>query len=197
MLIGQNLMKGINPFIEGYQQGIDAGTKGAKLKGYIAFDVKPVKFSIYPDTIYNKKDGSLTPCRSKVLEMVPEQPIESTTFLVSSGLISLLICIMGIMMIIKFIKLINTINKSVIFDQKNINRLRFIGAGFIIFFIVNGIMEYIYVQLLRDTFDFEYYKISGSSIIHTLSLVIGLISFLIAEVFAIGLRLKEEQELTI
>ncbi|MDH6305954.1 hypothetical protein M2459_002965 [Parabacteroides sp. PF5-5] len=198
MLIGQNMYKGINSFIEGFTQGTkQVPGESIKMDGYLAFDVKPVKYTVYPDTLYNKKSDTKVSYRSSSVEVKMESSKKMEKYTIWSIFPSLFIFALGIIMIIRFVRLINTINNSIIFDRINIKRLRFIGIGFIIFFLVNAIMEYFYVQSLKEIIEFDNYKISGINIIHTLSLVLGLVSLLVAEIFAIGLKLKEEQELTI
>ena len=41
------------------------------------------------------------------------------------------------------------------------------------------------------------YSLSMADMVHITSLVLGLSALIVAEVFAIGLRMKEEQDLTI
>ena len=50
---------------------------------------------------------------------------------------------------------------------------------------------------LADAFALKGYSMDLSELLSITTLVLGIISFIIAEVFAIGLRLQEEQELTI
>jgi hypothetical protein len=50
---------------------------------------------------------------------------------------------------------------------------------------------------LADAFALKGYSMHLSELLSITTLVLGIISFIIAEVFAIGLRLQEEQELTI
>jgi len=70
------------------------------------------------------------------------------------------------------------------------------AIGFILLFIAEA-MNSIYDSYIASSL----IKISDYSIImgsfNTSYLVISMVTFILAEIFAVGLRLKEEQELTI
>ena len=101
-----------------------------------------------------------------------------------------------IMLIFNFIKIMISVNKSEIFAWINVRRLKRIGLSFILFFISEALIS-IYDGIVTT----EMIKLSDYSILmesfSVNALVEGMIAYIVAEIFAVGLRLKEEQELTI
>lgn len=101
------------------------------------------------------------------------------------------------MAFIYFIRLIRNINRSQIFEWANVRNLKRLGIAFIVLFAVNAIFGFLNYHSILQQVKIQGYEIDWSSALQTSNLVIGLASLLVAEIFAIGLRLKEEQELTI
>ena len=92
--------------------------------------------------------------------------------------------ILGIISFIKFIKFILNINKGNVFVKKNIPLLRWMGCFYIYTFI--------YCFALNNIIECDAWIGAGTD-----TFVLGMFCLIIAEVFAIGIKMKEEQELTI
>ena len=98
---------------------------------------------------------------------------------------------------LQFFYLIRNINRGDIFSWKNVRFLRKLGWALILLFIctlgTTVIGNYEASQVLQlNGCEFSYtFAFSDATFI------LGFISLLVAEVFAIGLKMKEEQELTI
>ncbi len=159
--------------------------------------LEPEKFSALPDSVFNKKTGEWLPAR--MMDIYVRIPMEENP----NGLRLLwiipcaILLITGFLMVVyNFALMIIAVGKSIVFDWINVRRIRRIGIGFsILFVVVSGVNIY-FNRLVLDLIEIEKYKIITSSFASTL-LMFGAIAFLIAEVFAVGLRLKEEQDLTI
>ena len=156
------------------------------------------QFSVQ-DSLYNEKTGVWMPSNIKeVVVYAPES--EGAKFHVADIFVKSIFIIMAltaiIMLIYNFIKIMISVNKSEIFVWINVRRLRRIGLSFILIFISKALMS-IYEGIVTA----EMIKLSDYSILmESLSvnaLVDGMIAFVVAEIFAVGLRIKEEQELTI
>lgn len=99
--------------------------------------------------------------------------------------------------IVLFVRLIISINKSDIFNWKNVRRLRRLGLALIISFCCSFSVAYITLYNVSEVFSLRGYTLELSGIISATMLVLGLCSLIVGEVFAIGLKMKEEQDLTI
>ena len=97
----------------------------------------------------------------------------------SFGLFSIYI---GIQVLIKFIKLILNINRGKVFVKENIPLLRWIACGYLFCFVASIIYIVLFEEPNVGFIDY---------------LVESIFCFIIAEAFAIGINLREEQELTI
>ncbi len=105
--------------------------------------------------------------------------------------------ILGIAAIVVFIRFVYRINKSEIFDWRNVKRLRRLGIYLCIAYLCKFVTIYMQSVELSKSFAIDGYELDYCAGLSNPDLLLGLLSLVFAEVFAIGLRLKEEQDLTI
>ena len=161
----------------------------------MAFYLEPSGVNM-PSTLLNKKSGNLVPATiSMAIVKVPIKKESLSNLLL--GLLYSLIFFAGIIMIIfNFIKIIIAVNKSVIFEWVNVKRLRRIGVGFLILFIAGAFLMSNQNRIASEILELENYNMINASFDGSV-LLLGMIAFLIGEIFSLGLKLKEEQEFTI
>ncbi|EKU87681.1 DUF2975 domain-containing protein [Bacteroides oleiciplenus] len=152
--------------------------------------------AILIDSVYNEKSGEYVPAAyGQMIVSVNTQPS------VLSRIISFLILIADyvaiVWAVVLFIRLIVSINKSDIFNWKNVRRLRRLGVLLIISFACTFFTAFLSFYNVGKVFSVTGYSLSMADMVHITSLVLGLSALIVAEVFAIGLRMKEEQDLTI
>ena len=87
--------------------------------------------------------------------------------------------------------------QGVIFNWKNVRRLRRLGVLLIIGFVCTFLLAFLSFHNVEKVFSVTGYSLSMADMVHITSLVLGISALIVAEVFAIGLKMKEEQELTI
>lgn len=146
------------------------------------------------DSVFNEKKGIWLPVQTERVAVVIEDGL--------SGLLTnLLFVVVSLFtiptLIICFYKIIKSVKNAVVFDRKNISRFRIMGLSFFalwfVFNLHNFVISWDLFSILNET---EYSLVRGG--LRDISiLVYALISFLSAEILAVGLRLKEEQDLTI
>lgn len=95
------------------------------------------------------------------------------------------------------LRLVIAINRSEIFSWNNVHRLRKVGTLLLLGFLLQGAQLWLLFHRLDDVFAMQGYSLSLREAITLSNLLLGLVALIVAEVFAIGLKLKEEQELTI
>ena len=87
---------------------------------------------------------------------------------------------------ISFIRFILNVNRNEVFVWENVNLLRLTACGLMILALVAACDEFLtgssFVEVYDHFFD---------------AFLFGVFNLIIAEVFAVGLKLQEEQELTI
>jgi hypothetical protein len=194
--IGYEFINGFNgDFNDGYNNGYKAGRKvRSKLEPYIMFPARFTPVSATPDTliVYNDKAGARISVKvAKVSVEMKEIPF-SIYYMIP---IVLLLPILIIIACVQFYKLIVSVAGSKIFEWSNVKRLRYIGGVLIALFLFEFITGMIFLLRVGEYISLPGYHLDSE--INAVLLISGLFLLLIAEIFAKGLRLKEEQELTI
>lgn len=168
----------------------------SSITGLYPIRVIPTAAGTYTDSVYNNKTGAWIPIQyseiiTKVSHPVSKLHLVGILILAVSYLLAL-----GVGFIC-FLKLIRDINKSIIFEWKNVRNLNWLGGTLITAFFISFLLGYLNYSLVAEHVAINSYKIDWSGIAQTMNLILGLATLLVAEIFSLGLRLKEEQELTI
>lgn len=148
------------------------------------------------DSVYNEKTGEYVPAVHATMA-VSVQTKESIAGKVLSGLLGFIHPVAIIWSIVLFVKIIVAINRSDIFNWRNVRRLRRLGILLIVGFGCSLLAEYLSLCNLREVLSLQNYDLTLSDTVDITTFVLGLTALIVAEVFAIGLKMKEEQELTI
>lgn len=151
---------------------------------------------MFVDSVYNEKSQTYVPAAYSSM-VVSIETLPSVGRTISNRLFPPLQLVLYIWAIVLFIRLVISINKSDIFNWRNVRRLRRIGGILIIAFCCTGITAYLNLRGIEEVFSLRGYELSLSDMLDTTILVVGLCSLIVGEIFAIGLRMKEEQDLTI
>jgi hypothetical protein len=148
------------------------------------------------DSIYNIKTNSYIPTDIQKIQIsIPDN--QSVGYQVSIAVMVLLLVPAVIAVIVLFLRLIGAIQSALLFTKTNVLRLRWIGGCLLLIAVIYTIGNYMELAFVRSVVEISGYEITSEGMIEFPALINALIAFLAAEVFAIGLRLKEEQEFTI
>jgi len=196
--LGENLYDFVEGFNEGYNDARERHNKGTEDRTTaLSLKIYPEKQGMIVDSVYNTKTQTWIPSRISGTTVLVEESKASKLYLTIGRLLMLPVSVLCIVVIVCFIKVILAVNKSIIFDIVNVRRLRIMGLSFIIIFLLVFIINYYHLQLARSMIEIPDYRIGGAYIYSAFSLILGILSFIVGEIFAIGLRLKEENEFTI
>ena len=193
-----------NAFMDGFEVGMSQAedVHGQETTNISAEILTPMTLSLWPkslavtsDKLFNHKDKEWYPA-SHIQTVVWAKSKDTVITRYASFLV-----LIGIFFIIKaivqFYKLINAINHEVIFDWMNVRRLNRIGRNLLIsFMLAQAYMITNYWEATR-LFELEGYEHNFWCDFQPMTLIMGLIALLVGRIFAIGLQMKEEQELTI
>ncbi|WP_373722605.1 DUF2975 domain-containing protein [Bacteroides heparinolyticus] len=148
------------------------------------------------DSVYNEKSGRYVPASysSMVISVETHALAWKRTVNVLLVFLHLGLSVWGMVL---FIRLIISINKSDIFNWRNVRRLRRLGVVLILGFCSVLAGAYMDLASVREVFSLRGYDLSLSEMANVTTLVLGLCALIVGEVFAIGLKMKEEQDLTI
>ena len=184
----------ISALKECYMLGYDDGDESQTELVYLSLET--TESLAMPNELMNKKSGELMPTSIKNATVKVAVGERSMLNLLSMILCLIILNVSYLIVAYSFLRIIFAVNKSVIFEWVNVKRLRIMGIGFILMFIGNAILGFVQKYSFFKIMDIENYKIINSPFDGSI-LMFGVISFLVAEIFAVGLRLKEDQELTI
>ncbi len=193
------------------QSGSDAGNRddglgvqaNAELNVTYDFGIKPVKGTDpLSTTMMNQKTGN--PVNLGIGEVSAKSEILDN----ASGRVKVfrniglffhfLIVVIFIYIPVLSFRTVRSISRNVIFDIKNIRRIRRIGYALLFGFIGMIMSEYLSTIAVREIFEFENFEIPVSfSETNTMFLLFGLAVLLFAEILKISVKMKEEQDLTV
>ena len=158
--------------------------------------LKEHKEGIFTDSVRNEKTGQYVPMAytNLMVSVQVEKPVWQN---VVSGGMGMLALVAGVWALVLFIRIVVAVNRSDIFNWCNVRRLRRLGILLIVGFVCVLLPEYLSLCSLREVFSLEAYDLTLSDSVKVTNLLLGLISLIVAEIFAIGLKMKEEQDLTI
>lgn len=152
--------------------------------------------NILPDSVYNEKTGKYLPAvYASMAVSIDTHP--AMWEVITEKALGFLQIGLSIWAAVLFIRLIIAINKSNIFNWKNVRRLRCLGLALIVSFCCTFFAAYLSVLSIEEVFSLHGYSLCLSEVVSITTLVLGLCSLIVGEVFAIGLKMKEEQDLTI
>lgn len=187
-------------FVDGFKYGV---SQAEKVEENHKLDIMvPLGLNLWPeslvtskDRIFNQKDQKSYPV--SFMKMMVWIKSKDAGVMRYTGWLSLLSLFFVLKAVVRFYKLINAINHGVIFDWMNVRRLNRIGRSLLISFVL--MQTYIFLSYLAANrlIDLEGYRLSYWCGFESMNLILGLIALLVARIFAIGLQMKEEQELTI
>lgn len=205
------LVLGYSLYATGYQlgAGIKAGLNLGKQQvekikehrepvfagDYRLIDIVPTTALWQPDSVYNVKTGEEVPVMYTGMAVQVDKT-HNLLFLVVSGTCSLLNMLFTLGALVFFVRLMLSINKSDIFEWKNVRRLRWLGGFLIAVFICTSLPKLMSYWGIKEVFGMEHYMVAPLALLLT-DLLLGLGCLIVGETFAIGLKMKEEQDLTI
>ncbi len=103
-----------------------------------------------------------------------------------------------IILIVKFVKFINNINKNKVFEKINVKLLKQMGLILLSMSIIQIVLLFSSKFIVSTlSLEIEGYSISSSMDFPWTVTLIGLVALLMAQVWAKGIQMREEQELTI
>ncbi|WP_455628598.1 DUF2975 domain-containing protein [Parabacteroides chinchillae] len=193
-MIGDSFVQG---FKHGYSQSKEASLHLEKPQILMPLELSlwPESVAIAPDTIVNQKSGERFPVQHiHNIVWVDQAKSDTTT---TRGLLSIIRLIAILYAIIQFYKLINAINHQVIFEWVNVKKLNKIGVALLLSYVMTMLFVGLNYLFAKSLIEIPGYHFNYWCELNTVNLILGLIALLVGRVFAMGITLREEQELTI
>ena len=164
-------------------------------------EVKPLLgYRHFPDQVQNLKSGENYPVRYTQIEIALPETKELTgrvKYLNALNVVVVLfIVVIYVIIPFTFILLIRSLYNGWVFHFKNIKRTRKLGLLLIMIYLLGLLSDFISYTIHNELFRFQDYKVVFQFTQNYL-LIMGLSILLMSEILARGLKLKEEQDLTI
>ncbi|MCR8873428.1 DUF2975 domain-containing protein [Phocaeicola barnesiae] len=197
--VSGNVQMIVRIFINGFEIGMKAAEEGGEmpvLPAYKQIHTMPTDLTEVTGTVTNLKDGSQLAIKPLVsLVECPSMPTSSAALW--EAMAALVVIVGFIYTTVYFCKLIVQINRNIVFDWTNVKYLRRIGWGLIAIFFCAFVSVWITNYQLSQVVALKGTEFNLLLAFSDPTFILGFIALLAAEVFALGLRLKEENDLTI
>lgn len=187
---GYNAGRGTTPYEKGYNTGLAVKEKTNMRK--VGVHLVPKDYGGFTEEILNAKDGSMEQMSLRDVQVNLKSPDSG-----GSGWIAPVFFIVLVFYFLFFIfllfRLISSIKAGEIFDRDNEKLLRWMAVLFFIRYVADWVTAFSEYHLAKSSVALENYYISME---HPsfYPLVIGIIFLLFAQIFALGRRMKEDQE---
>lgn len=188
----------VGVLIEGIKQGYQSAMSGKPVTGYNyqMLCTMPTDLNQTTATLFNAKDSTQLAMKPIVaIVNLPEGTEEEYAW--ATPLISFLSLGVSLYALVQFIRLVRNVNRNDIFSWRNVSFLRRVGGALLAMFACECITLWISNHAAAQVLELVGCRISYAMALNTSLLLLGFVSLLMAEIFAIGLKMKEEQELTI
>lgn len=176
--------------IRDFERGYNEGKKGYSTGSFHAVEVRPT--AELRDSLYNKEMGHNVPYSITQVETYADFP----------GWVMIILpftCIAAMCYLYGFytlIRLLISVSRRDVFTKKNVFRLRFFAyaqaAAMGLIWLFERVVNYYVVQQVQ----IPGYEVLSGTVYYAEWMLLALI-VLLAEIFAVGVKIKEEQDLTI
>ncbi|NOX85677.1 MAG: DUF2975 domain-containing protein [Chlorobi bacterium] len=113
------------------------------------------------------------------------------------GVALLIVVIISLYIFVNFRRFIGNVYRGYIFEPFNIQMLKNMAYGLVIFWIFDVIYKGVFYYLFVRNIEFKHLEITGNFSSDGILLVIALFLWMLSHIFMIGVKLQKEQELTV
>lgn len=195
-----SIYNGFLDFVEGWSEAshdVIEQKKGEE-RHRVNLDLKPLVNNVFPDTL-QLSSGNKFPYQLRTVAVAHKTSDTYQLVSVLMGFIGTPVILgLGVWALLSFAYFIRDVQRQQIFIRPNIRRLRIICATLILVGVLENLFSGIdyYFLLKQSGITFSGYSIVDF-VFKYQTFFIALLFGLFAEIFALGVKLKEEQELTV
>lgn len=204
VVLAINLAAGFYYAALGFTEGIrsamnecETGGDGAERHAPAMISFLPTELLTMPDSVTNTVTGEKTGAMAAHLMVRLDRETTGGAAGIVTSILSVFICVILLLVIWHFIHFIRNINRMEIFTWKNVNLLETMGGLLLAVFVANLANSLITYWQVSRVFALEGRVFDFFTPLTDSTLILGVLAMITGEVFAMGLKLREEQELTI
>mgnify|MGYP002658812932 CR=1 FL=1 len=179
--------------IRGFRDGWNAKDEQAALMMHAPFTLKlEVENALVLDTLKNQADGKSLPY------VMERAEVDGLTYPAWYGWGWLLVIPFSLLFIYGFycvVRVILSVSRGEVFTQENVRRMRFFAYPVMVGAFVLELYQWMLYDYMAAQVMLEGYRVASYTLKYPLFCYVMLVLF--TEIFAAGVKLKEEQDLTI
>lgn len=157
----------------------------------------PTEAMTRPDSVVNTVTGKKTGVMAAQAMLWVDKEVAGGVLGFIAGFLALGSCVLMLLIMWHFFNFIRNINRMEIFTWKNVNLLETMGGLLVTVFVMNIGYTAIQYWQVSQVFALEGRIFDFLTPLTDSTLILGVLAMITGEVFAMGLRLKKDQELTI
>ena len=186
---GYNAGRGMSPYEKGYNTGLAVKEEINMRK--VGLHLIPKDYGKFTEEILNTETGDMEQMSLREVQIAYESDPEGFDWV---HLVLILALVFYFLFFVSLLfRFIVSIKAGEIFDRDNERLLRWMAVLFFIWYVVDWVMVYSEYHVAKSRIALENYYISMDRP-SIYPLVIGIIFLLFAQIFAMGRKMKEEQE---
>ncbi|ADQ80980.1 hypothetical protein Palpr_2851 [Paludibacter propionicigenes WB4] len=193
------------PFWEGVKTGYTAAKyqfeHKEQIDNYLLIDVTPKDYAYFDESEINlnTKEGVLIRPHNVTI-MTKSLPDKTTTWLILKSFISVLTLIvltLGIWVPFLLVKILRSLQKSEVFDRRNLKRINRIGLILLTIGLFDSLLKIVNILLAELMIDLSNYNFSYANVVEFYPIIMGVVILIMNEILRISIEIKEEQDMTI
>lgn len=206
IIIAGNLYQGVVlSFIEGVKYGFAIAKYETDHKNitddFSLMEIVAKDANYLDSTQINNKTGQHLLVRSNNISLLinsqTEKPIWWSVLQVLYGIFILSVLILGAWILTLVVKILLSLQKSVVFERTNLKRIYRIGLIILLIGSINTALQLINIYSAEYLIDLQHYSFSYAKVVDYNSLIMGIVILIMNEILRMAIEMKEEQDLTI
>ncbi|MFZ4582805.1 MAG: DUF2975 domain-containing protein [Paludibacter sp.] len=193
------------PFIDGINYGLtiakyEDNTQN-KTQEFIMMDVEPKNPDIMLPNELNTKNGQEVLVQSNNISLifsdVQQKPIWWMALNSLYMALTVIVLILGIWIPFLVVKILRSLQHSVVFERINLARINRIGTIILGIGLIGSVIQLVNIISAEYLVDLTHYQFTYSKIIDFNAIIMGIVILIMTEVMRIAVEMKEEQDYTI
>ncbi|MBP6609965.1 MAG: DUF2975 domain-containing protein [Paludibacter sp.] len=193
------------PFIEGFKYGLTIAeyetNTNVNTQEFLMMDVEPKSSGLIDKNEINLKNGQPLMVRannvSVIMNNTNTQPLWWMIMNATYMAFSIIVLILGIWIPFLVVKIIRSLQHSLVFERINLVRINRIGLILLGIGILGSVIQIINILSAEYLVELTHYRFTFAKSIDFNALIMGIVILIMTEVMRIAIEMKEEQDLTI
>lgn len=195
----------IIPFIEGIKYGLTIAkyenTTQVNTQEFIMLDVEPKNPDYMENNELNVKDGQTVLIRPTNISILFNDHVQKPVWWMALNalmmVLTLIVLILGVWIPFLVVKILRSLQHSLVFDRINLTRINRIGMILLAIGITGSIIQFVNIISAEHLVDLAHYRFTYAKVIDFSTIIMGVVILIMNEVMRIAVEMKEEQDLTI